>query len=259
MEARTERWKRWGMVVCGMTLGLAEVGCSTLIANSGIAGVQELRLLATRAAVRDQLGFASSAESRADGTSVERYHIRRRVTQLVDGFGGDLRTFFLTYGLVEVIGTPVALYQSEKARLHVAFVFGADDHVLCHYREDAPPATRFDEATLPLAASLWMQLEGDACPSWRACLGAFVEQVRQRAACVGYPVTPTAEASLGRLFALAKDVDAGRIPKEEALAETQDCLACSDALASCPPPAPSGSDSSLTEGPDQLKSLPGPG
>jgi hypothetical protein len=231
------------MAVCGMGLGLASAGCSTIIAYSGIVGPQELRVPVTRAAVQERFGTPSSTEARADGTSIEMFRIRRQVLGVMDAFGGDLRTFFLTYGLVQIIGTPVALYQSEKAKLHVAYVYGADDRVLCQYRVDAPPASRFDAATLPLAASLWMQLEVDGCPSWGACLGAFVAQARERAACVGYAVTPAEKASHKRLLAIAEDVDAGRITKDEALAGTRECLGCSGALASCEPPAPGAAQS----------------
>jgi hypothetical protein len=258
MEGNTGRGKRWGMVLCGMSLGLAGTGCSTIIAYSGIAGPQELRVPATRTAVQERFGTSSSAEARADGTSIEVYRIRRQVLGAMDAFGGDLRTFFLTYGLVQIIGTPVALYQSEKAKLHVAFVYGEDDHVLCQYRVDAPPASRFDAATLPLAASLWMQLEADGCSSWSTCVGAFVAQVRERAACVGYTVTPAEEASHERLLAIAKDVDAGQITKDEALAGTQECLGCSGALASCEPPAPGGANPSRAERPSLKGSSGGP-
>jgi hypothetical protein len=254
MEGNTGRGKRWGMVVCGMSLGLAGAGCSTIIAYSGIAGPQELRVSATRTAVQERFGTPSSAEARADGTSIETYQIRRQVTAVMDAFGGDLRTFFLTYAVMQVIATPVALYQSERAKLHVAFVYGADDHVLCQYRVDAPPASRFDAATLPLATSLWMQLEAGGCPSWSTCLGAFVAQVRERAACVGYTVTPAEEASHEQLLVIAKDADAGQVTMDEALAETQECLGCSGALASCVPLAPSVSDPSRAEHPSLKES-----
>lgn len=238
MEGSAGRGRQWGMAVCGMSLGLAGAGCSTLIAYSGIAGPQELRVPVTRIAVQERFGAPNSAEVRADGTTIEMYRIRRQVLGVMDAFGGELRTFFLTYGLVQIIGTPVALYQSEKAKLNVTFVYGADDHVLCQYRVDAPLASRFDTATLPLAASLWMQLEADGCPSWSTCIGAFVAQIRKRAACVGYSVTPAEEASHERLLAIARDADAGHLTKDEALAETRECLGCSGALASCVTPAP---------------------
>jgi hypothetical protein len=257
MESSTRRVRQWGMVVCGMSLGLAGAGCSTIIAYSGIAGPQELRVPITRAAVQERFGVPSSTETRTDGTSIEMYHIRRQVLRVMEGFGGDLRTFFLTYGLVQIIGTPVALYQSEKAKLHVAYVYGADDHVQCQYRVDASPASRFDAATLPLAASLWMQLEAGSCPSWSACLGSYVEQVRERAVCVGYRATPAEEASLVRLLAIGKDADAGQITQDEALAETRECLSCSGPLASCAPPAPSAAQSPA-ERPSPEESSAGP-
>ncbi len=258
MEGSMGRGKRWGMAVCGMSLGLAGAGCSTIIAYSGIAGPQELRVPVTRTTVQERFGTPSSTEARADGTSIETYHIRRQVLGVMDAFGGDLRSFFLTYGLVQIIGTPVALYQSEKAKLHVAYVYGADDRVVCQYRVDAPPPSRFDAATLPLAAALWMQLEADGCPSWGACLDAFVAQARERAACVGYTVTPAEKASHERLLAIAKDADTGHITKEEALAEAQECLGCSGALASCEPPAPGAADPSRAERPSSKDSSGGP-
>ena len=109
MEGSTGRGKRWGMAVCGMSLGLAGAGCSTIIAYSGIAGPQELRVPVTRADVQERFGTPGSVEARADGTSIEMFHIRQQVLGAMEAFGGDFRTFFLTYGLMQIIGTPVAL------------------------------------------------------------------------------------------------------------------------------------------------------
>ena len=217
MDAKTRRLKQWGMVICGVSFSVAGTGCSTIIAYSGITGPHEIQALATRTEVRQHFGAASNTETRADGTSVETYQIRRRVASTVTALGGDLHSLVFTYGLVEAIATPVALYHSEKAKLMVAFVYGADDRILCRYRADAPTASRFSDATLPMAASLWVQLEGGACPTWRTCLTSFVEQVRKQADCVGYALTPADEANFTRLLAIAKNADESRITHEAAL------------------------------------------
>ena len=254
MDTKTGQLRRWGMVMCGISLGLAGTGCSTIIAYSGIVGRQELHAPATRTQVRQGFGTPSAAETRADGTSVETYHIRRRIASTVKALGGDLHSFLFTYGLVEAIATPVALYHSEKAKLSVAFVYGADDRILCHYRAEAPPESRFEDTTLPLAASLWVQLEGGACPNWSTCMASFVEQARMRAACVGYTLTLAEEENFKRLLRIAKNADESRITKDETLAEIQKCLACNDALASCVAPDSSPSDPSLVEHPSPKKS-----
>ncbi len=254
MDAKTGQLRGWGMVMCGIGLGLAGAGCSTMIGYSGIISLQELHAPATRRQVQQRFGTPSAAETRADGTSVETYHIRRRIASTVKALGGDLHSFLFTYPLVEAIATPIALYHSEKSKLTVAFVYGANDRVLCHYRAEAPPETRFEEATLPLAASLWVQLEGGACPNWSTCMTSFVELARMRATCVDYSLTLAEEENFKRLLRIAKHADESRITKEETLAEIQKCLACNDALASCIPPDSGASNPSLVEHPSQKTS-----
>ncbi len=254
MDGKSGRLRRWGMVLCGVSLGVAGPGCSTFIAYSGIAGPQELNAPATRTEVRQRFGAPTGAETRADGSSVETYPIRQRIASRVGALGGDFHRFLLTYGLVEIIAAPVALYHSENAKLLVAFVYGADDRVLCRYRAEAPPASRFEEATLPLAASLWVQLEAGACPNWGTCLTSFVEQVRGRAACVGYTPNSAEGAEFKSLLAIAEDEDTSRLTKSEALAEIQRCLGSSDALASCVWPASNPSDPSLARRPSGKES-----
>lgn len=251
MDAKTGQLRRWAIVICGIGLGLAGAGCSTMIGFSGIISPQELRAPETRTQVRQRFGTPSAAETRADGTSVETYHIRRRIVSTVKALGGDLHNFLFTYPLVEAIATPIALYYSEKSKLPVVFVYGADDRVLCHYRDEAPPESRFEDVTLPLAASLWVQLEGGACPNWSTCMTSFVEQARMRAGCVGYTLTRAEEENFNRLLRIAKHADERRITKDETLAEIQKCLACNDALAACVPSDSSPSDPSVAEHPSQ--------
>lgn len=258
MDAKTGELRRWGMVMCGIGLGFAGTGCATMIGYSGIISPQELHAPATRTQVRQRFGTPSAAETRADGTSVETYHIRRRIASTVKALGGHLHSFLFTYPLVEAFATPIALYHSEHSKLPVAFVYGADDRVLCHYRSEAPPESRFEDATLPLAASLWVQLEGGACPSWSTCMTSFVEQARMRAGCVGYTLPRAEEENFKRLLRIAKHADERRITKDETLAEIQKCLACNDALASCVPPDSSPSDPSLVERPSRQESSAGP-
>ena len=247
MDGNTGRLRRWGMVLCGVSVGVAGPGCSTFIAYSGIAGPQELNAPVTRTEVRQRFGAPEGVETRSDGSSVETYHIRQRIASKVGTLGGDFHSLVFTYGLVEVIATPVALYHSENAKLLMAFEYGADDRVLCRYRPEAPPASRFEESTLPLAASLWVQLEAGGCPNWGRCLTSFVEQVRRRAACVGYTPNSAEGAKFKSLLAIAEDEDASRLTKSEALAEIQRCLGSSDALASCVWPASSAYDVTAIE------------
>ncbi len=63
------------------------------------------------------------------------------------------------------------------------------------------------------------QLEQGGCPSWGECLSAYVEEARRRAACVAYTLAPEVEETLQRLHAIAADVDAGRVPKDDARLE----------------------------------------
>ncbi len=251
MDGKMGRLRRWGMVIFGVSLGIASTGCSTFIAYSGIASPRELNAPVTRTEVRLRFGSPTRSETRTDGTSLETYHVRRRIASRVNALGGDFHSFLFTYGLVEVIAAPVALYHSENAKLQVTFVYGADNRVVCHYRPQASPASRFEEATLPLAASLWVQLEAGVCPNWETCLDSFVKQVRERAAYVGYTPSAVEEAQFTSLLAIAEDADKSRLTKNEALAEVQRCLGSNDGLAPYVRPSLDPSDPSLAGGPSR--------
>jgi len=129
-----------------------------------------------------------------------------------------------TFGMIEVLAVLGTTIDSELSKLHYAFVYGADDRVLYRYDVTSVPSTRLGEAVSPLIDSLFLQLEAGRCPSWEACFLVFAAEVRQRAACVDYPLTPQDEEGLHLVQALAADVDGGRLAPDDTLAELQWCL-----------------------------------
>ncbi len=220
---------RWLLALGGAALVVVTSSCSTLIAQSGGSRAGDIYTLETRAEVREAFGEADETGACPDGRTVERRTIYQQTRSALgdakDWLPPDPRAFPL-WGLAEVVATPVQLYRREQAKFQYAWVYGADDRVLYRYNVTPVPATRFGEAISPLADSLSLQLKEGGCPSWEGCLNAFAAEARQRAACVGYPLTPEDEGTLHRVQALATEVDAGRIAQDETLAKVKWCLWC---------------------------------
>lgn len=258
MNANLGVRRRWLWTVCGAALGVAASGCSMLIAQSGVSGVAELYKPETRAEVRERFGEADETGTCPDGRGMERRSIWQRVTWICkqpSGFAAETgceglrEAYYWSLGLADVLAIPFQLYRSEQAKLHYAFVYGDDDRVLYRYDVTASPPGRFREAVGPLVYSVARQLEEGGCPGWGMCLSAYAEEARRRAACVGYALTPEDEGTFQRVHAIAADVDAGRIPKDDALAEIEACVGLRGPLVSCVPPAPSPSNPTPAGGP----------
>jgi len=218
---------------CGVALVVATSGCSSLLAHSGVSNVRELYQPDTRAAVRAAFGRADETGTCPDGRPVERRSIRQEVPEVwgdvvaAAGRSTDIRDPILVLvssPVIELVAIPIQAYRSEQAKLHYAFVYGADDRVLYRYDVAAAPSDRFRGAVSALPDSLSLPLKEGGCPSWEGCLSAFGAEARQRAACVGYPLTPEEGETLHLVQALATDVDAGRIAPDDTLAEFEWCL-----------------------------------
>ena len=119
---------------------------------------------------------------------------------------------------------PVTLYRSEKAKLHYAFVYDEADQVLYLYDLSASPPVQFEETTRSLRSLLTSQLENEKCVSWTATLTDYVQEVRRRAACIGYTFSIDEEQAFERMFAIGEKVDSGRISHEDGLVEIREPL-----------------------------------
>jgi len=215
---------RWLVALGGVALAVATSGCSVLIAKSGVSSQDEIYKPETRAEVREAFGEPDETGTCPDGRIVERRTIRQQVSWVCQGSGGCGEAYLRSLGLFDVFVVPVQLYRMEQAKLHYAWVYGSDDRVLYRYNVTASPSDRMVPAVRPLTIALYGQLEERGCPSREGCVSVFAMEVRQRAACVGYTLTPEDEATLQRVQALASEVDAGRLAQDETLAELQWCL-----------------------------------
>ena len=234
MKPTTGGRNRWLVAVGGLALGLATSGCSSLIAqSSGVSSMSEALKLETRAEVRAFLGEAEETGTCPDGRIVERRTIRQQVPWVCHDSSGCKEALVRSVGVFDVFLVPVMAYQSEQAKLHYAFVYGADDRVLYRYNVTASPSERMVSAVRPLTVALYGQLDERGCPSWEGCLSAYAVEVRQRAACVGYTLTPEEAETLQLLEALAAEVDAGRLTPDDTLAELHWCLGSAPLSWSC--------------------------
>ena len=223
---------RWLLALGGVALVVATSGCSALIAHSGVSSASEIYKPETRAEVRAAFGEADETGTCPDGRPMERRSIPHKIPWFCRGTQcvplRNLVELSLSVA-VDTILFPLAAYQSERAKLHYAFVYGADDRVLYRYDVTAAPLTRFWQ-TFPSLTSFWFgdsptgQVEKGGRATWEACVSAFAAEVRQRAACVDYPLTPQDEETLRLMQALAAEVDAGHLAPDDTLAEFEWCL-----------------------------------
>jgi hypothetical protein len=224
VKTTRETQRGWLLTFGAITLAAAVSGCSMLIAKSGISSVGEIDKPQTRAEVREAFGEPDETDTCPDGRIVERRTIRQQASWVCQGSSGCGEAYLRTVGLFDVFVVPVQLYRMEQAKLHYAWVYGSDERVLYLYNVTSVPSTRFGEAVSPLTVALYGQLEERGCPSWVGCVSAFAAEVRQRAACVGYTLSPEEAETLQWLQALAAEVDAGLLAPDDTLAELQWCL-----------------------------------
>jgi hypothetical protein len=125
---------------------------------------------------------------------------------------------------VDIPSVPVVAYKSEKAKLHYAFVYDEEDRVLYLCDLAAPTSKQFEEATRFLDGLFYSQLEAQNCDTWTECVTDYVQEVRRRAACLGYTLRADQEKAFERMFTIGEGVDSGRIPREDGLAEIKEAL-----------------------------------
>jgi hypothetical protein len=82
--------------------------------------------------------------------------------------------------------------------------------------ETVPSKWRFSATRDSLNGVVWTQIENDGCPAWLPCFTAYVDELRRRAAVVGYTLSPADEETSRRLLDVARDRDEGRITEGEA-------------------------------------------
>ena len=242
MKPTGGRQGRWLLALGAITLAAAVSGCSALIAASGVSSQDEIYKPETRAEVREAFGEPDETGTCPDGRPVERRWIRQEVPEVWGdvlagaGRSTDIRDpiLLLVYSpVIELVAIPIQAYRSEQAKLHYAFVYGADDRVLYRYDVTAAPPERMVSAVHPLTVALYDQLEERGCPSWVGCVSAYAAEAQQQAACVGYTLTPEEAETLQLLEALAAEVDAGRLTPDDTLAELHWCLGSAPLSWSC--------------------------
>jgi hypothetical protein len=217
---------------------LITCGCSVLIARSGISDRGALFNPKTRSEVNEQFGKPDDTRTCPDGRVVESRWIRQKMKTVsappptgigdaaLQGLGQGLAmtAIYLDMALADIPGTVVMAYVSEKTKLHYAFVYDEGDQVLYLYDLADSLPVQFEEVTRHIRSLLSSQLEDGKSESWTACLTAYVQETRQRAACMGYTLGADEEHAFDRMFAIAEEVDSGRIPREEGLAEIREVL-----------------------------------
>ena len=82
--------------------------------------------------------------------------------------------------------------------------------------ETVPSKWRFSATRDSLSGVLWTQLEKSGCPAWLPCFTTYIDELRRRAAMVGYALSPADEETSRRLLDVARDRDEGRIAEGEA-------------------------------------------
>ena len=205
-------------------------GCSVLMARSWVSGRGELTNPKTRAEARDQFGKPDETRTCPDGRVVESRGIRARAQkQSSINLGNDVQVgqmllylAALDLMLADIPGMALALYMSEK--LHYAFVYDEADRLLYVYDLTASPPVQFSEATRLLDSMLRFQLESGQCDNWTACITDFEQEVRRRAACLGYTLGADQEQAFERMFVIGEKVDSSRISREDGLAEIREPL-----------------------------------
>jgi hypothetical protein len=213
-------------------------GCSVLIARSGVSSPGALSNYTTRAQVNDQFGKAGDTRTCPDGRVVESRWIRQKLETVsappptstgdaaLQGLGQGLAmmAIYLDIALADIPGTALAAYISEKRKLHYAFVYDEADQVIYLYDFADSLPVQFEEVTRHIRSLLTSQLENEKCASWTAILTAYVQETRQRAACIGYTLCVDEEQAFERLLTIGEGVDSGRIPREDGLAEIREVL-----------------------------------
>jgi hypothetical protein len=208
--------KRTFLALMTGLLALSSSGCSILIGGTGIESPGSLYYLGyaskTQADIRDQFGEADETSTCPGGQVVESRWIRTKVS---DPSLAILHWY--TYGLAEIFLFPTMIFQSEKQKIHFAFVYDEAGRLLYVYDLKVSPPDQFNMAMWQLAEELYKQLKLKECGTWSVCINDYVKEARQRANCIGYPLGAKEEREFEDLLTIGEWVDSGQVLYEEGL------------------------------------------
>jgi hypothetical protein len=211
-------------IVLALMIGLlasSSWGCSALIAGIGIDTELDLYHPQTRAEVREKFGEADETRTCPGGQIVEHRWIRKKVDFI---FSKDL--FQVTYGLSEIFLFGITLYESEKQKIHYAFVYDDKGRLLYLYDLKLPPFKQFHYVMNPLGQELYKQLEEGNCVTWTACVTMYEKEARDRANCIGYTFDDEDEREFEDLRTICEWVDLGQVSCEEGLNDFKETITC---------------------------------
>jgi hypothetical protein len=113
----------FGLLACSLE------GCSIVMSQTGISSVGEL-YSATRKEAREKFGTPDEIKTCPDGLTVECFWIRVKLSsEWIRTLGFNVQSL----GLLEIVLFPMAIYASEKEKLHYAFVWAPREG--CHVQD----------------------------------------------------------------------------------------------------------------------------
>ena len=235
-----KRWTPGTTAMLTVAMLLVLTGCATMVATSGISGLHEIPTDLSRKEVQERYGSPASSGATAAGRRTESFNIRQRLVDhksVSSAYGSATRKSWDDFKLacilfppgcaaiwiggsfiaaeVEVINFPIILARSEKNKLEVAFVYGPDDRILYFYEPKLSSIVRYGQALRTLPHPLSSETELAKCPSAKECTERYAEELQRRAVEIGYTPTVTEGETLLKDIKLAKDLDDGKITKEE--------------------------------------------
>ncbi len=193
-------------------------GCSAIVGNIGYDPADLRSFPQTRAEIREKFGGADDTTTCPGGQVVEHRWIRQKIGAPI----AFAKEYLQTLGAVEIILFPLAIYGSEKSKLHYAFVYDETGRNLYWYDLKAPPSEQFDRAVRPLSEKLYNQLKEGKCDTWCACIADYVKEARQRADCIGYTLDAEEEREFEDLLTIGEWVDSGQVLSGEGLADIKE-------------------------------------
>jgi hypothetical protein len=164
------------------------------------------------------LGSPTATGTCPDGRPFERFRVRQRIPGLwqalylpAQGAGPN----GLIWSAFELIFTPIAAIASEAKRVPIIVVYGPDGRLA--YAVTDRPEWRLYDAVQSLTQEVRARLRQTEPSTWPSQVSAYVDEVRQRAACVGATLPPSTEAALARLVPIMGEAVWGIATPEETL------------------------------------------
>ena len=221
----------WPIAVALLLFVCLLSGCSAMLASSGVTTVDAIPNGMTRKEIRDRFGEPVSTSTTSFDRDTEIYHIRLRLDSIVQSYhrAAGFARFDAETGWTACLINPLyclfwdALYfpytamESEKNRIHVAFVYGRTDRALYYYKLNADSSSRFNQAIRPMPHALYDEEKFNTCPSVVFCVTEFVEELRIRAIEVGHTIGPEADQTFLRELEAAQKIDDHEITREDAI------------------------------------------